>query len=90
MAQKEQANNKSIAVLNRRNPKQDRSRITRVEELQGIYPRAKSEHIKRALETFRSYPRDDDENTMDMFGKVLASIMIDDFIVNSGGPNGHN
>ena len=90
MTQKEQATNKNRAVLNRRNPKQDRSRITMVEELQGIYPRAKPEHIERALETFRGYPHNDDENTMDMFGKVLASIMIDDFIVNSGGPNGHN
>ena len=52
MVRKKQVNNENGAVLNRDFPSRGRSLIMVPEELKRLYPNAKPEHIKIALERF--------------------------------------
>ena len=90
MVQKKQVNNENGAVLNRDFPKRGRSLIMVPEELRRLYPNAKSEHIKMAWERFGECECDEGESEIELFGKVLATVIIDESIGRRGGENGNS
>ena len=85
MTRKKQVNNQNGAVLNRDFPRRGRSLIMVPEELRRFYPNAKPEHIKMALKRFRDYECDEGESEIELFGKVLAAVIIDKSIGKRGG-----
>ena len=60
------------------------------EELKRLYPTAKQEHIEMALERFGEYECDDGESELELFGKVLAAVIIDESIGKRGGKHGNS
>ena len=84
MTRKKQVNTENGAVLNRDFPRRDRSLIMVPEELRRLYPNAKPEHIEMALERFGEYECDDGESELELFGKVLAAVIIDESIGKRG------
>ena len=90
MVRKRQVNNENGAVLNRDFPRRDRSLIMVPEELRKLYPNAKSEHIEMALERFGDYECDEGESEIELFGKVLAAVIIDESIGKRGGKHGNS
>ena len=89
MTRKKQVNIENGAVLNRDFPRQDRSLIMVPEELKRLYPNAKPEHIEMALERYERCERDDGESKIELFGKVLAAVIIDESIGKRGGKHGN-
>ena len=90
MVRKKQVNSENGAVLNRDFPSRDRSLIMVPEELRRLYPNAKLEHIEMALKRYERCERDEDESELELFGKVLAAVIIDETIGKRGGANGHH
>ena len=90
MVRKKQVNNQNGAVLNRDFPSRGRSLGLVPEELKRLYPTAKPEHIKMALERFGEYERDVGESKIELFGKVLAAVIIDESIGKRGGEHGNS
>ena len=90
MVRKKQVNIKNRAVLNRDFPRRDRSLVMVPEELKRLYPNAKPEHIEMALERFGEYECDEGESKIELFGKVLAAVIIDESIGKRGGANEHH
>ena len=90
MTRKKQANNENGAVLNRDFPRRGRSLIMVPEELRRVYPNAKPEHIEMALERFGEYVCDEGESEIELFGKVLAAVIIDESIGKRGGKHGNS
>ena len=90
MVRKKQVNNEKGAVLNRDFPRRDRSLIMVLEELKRLYPNAKPEHIKMALERFGDYECDEGESKIELFGKVLAAVIIDESIGKRGRKHGNS
>ena len=90
MVRKKQVNNENGAVLNRDFPRQGRSLIMVPEELRRLYPNAKPEHIEMALERFSDYECDEGESEIELFGKVLAAVIIDESIGKRGGKHGNS
>ncbi len=90
MTRRKQVNNQNGAVLNRDFPRQGRSLIMVPEELRRLYPNAKPEHIEMALERFGDYEFDKGENKIELFGKVLAAVIIDESIGKRGGEHGNS
>ena len=90
MVRKKQVNSKNGAVLNRDFPRQDRSLIMVPEELKRLYPNAKPEHIEMALERFGEYECGEGENKIELFGKLLATVIIDETIGKRGGKHGNS
>ena len=90
MVRKKQVNNENGAVLNRDFPRRDRSLIMVPEELKRLYPNAKPEHIEMALERFGDYECDEGESEIELFGKVLAAVIIDETIGKRGGAHEHH
>ena len=90
MVRKKQVNNQNGAVLNRDFPRRDRSLIMVSEELMRLYPNAKPEHLEMALERFRDYECVEGENKIELFGKVLAAVIIDESIGKRGGKHGNS
>ena len=90
MVRTKQVNNQNGAVLNRDFPSRDRSLIMVPEELKRLYPNAKPEHIKIALERFCDYECSEDESKIELFGKVLAAVIINETIGKRGGVNEHH
>ena len=90
MVRKKQVNSENGAVLNRDYPRRDRSLIMVPEELKRLYPNAKPEHIEMALERFSDYECDEGESEIELFGKVLAAVIIDESIGKRGGANEHH
>ena len=90
MVRTKQVNNENGAVLNRDFPRRDRSLVMVPEELKRLYPNAKPEHIEIALERFGEYECDEGESEIELFGKVLAAVIIDETIGKRGGVNEHN
>ena len=88
MTRTKQVNNENGAVLNRDFPRRGRSLIMVPEELRRLYPNAKTEHIKMALERFSEYECDEVESKIELFGKVLAAVIIDESIGKRGGKHG--
>ena len=85
-----QVNNQNRAVLNRDFPRRDRSLIMVPEELRRFYPNAKPEHIKMALKRFSDYECGEGERKIELFGKVLAAVIIDESIGKRGGEHGNS
>ena len=90
MVQKKQVNSENGAVLNRDFPRRDRSLIMVPGELKRLYPNAKPEHIEMALERFSECECDDGESKIELFGKVLAAVIIDESIGKRGGKHGNS
>ena len=90
MTRKKQVNSENGAVLNRDFPRRDRSLIMVPEELKRLYPNAKPEHIETAMERFKDYECGENENKIELFGKVLAAVIIDESIGKRGGANEHH
>ena len=87
MTRTKQVNNENRAVLNRDFPRRDRSLFIGKAELCRLYPNAKPEHIEMALERYDQHERDEGEREIELFGKVLAAIIIDETIGKRGGAN---
>ena len=90
MTRKKQVNNQNRAVLNRDFPRRGRSLVMVPEELRRLYPNAKPEHIEMALERFGEYECGEGENKIELFGKVLAAVIIDESIGKRGGKHGNS
>ena len=90
MVRKKQVNNENGAVLNRDFPSRGRSLIMVPEELRKLYPNAKQEHIEVALERYVQHERDEGESKIELFGKVLAAVIIDESIGKRGGKHGNS
>ena len=90
MTRTKQVNNENGAVLNRDFPRRDRSLIMVPEELKRLYPNAKPEHIEMALERFGEYECDEGESKIELFGKVLAAVIIDENIGKRSGKHGNS
>ena len=90
MVRKKQVNNENGAVLNRDFPRRGRSLIMVPEELKRLYPNAKPEHIEMALERFDQHERDEGESKIELFGKVLAAVIIDESIGKRGRKHGNS
>ena len=92
MMRKRQVNtkNQNRAVLNRVFLSRGRSLIMVPEELRRLYPNAKPEHIEMALERFGECECDDGESKIELFGKVLAAVIIDESIGKRGGEHGNS
>ena len=84
MVRKKQVNNPNGAVLNRDFPRQDRSLFMVPEGLRRLYPNAKPEYIEMALERYDPHERDEGESEIELFGKVLAAVIIDETIGKRG------
>ena len=90
MTRTKQVNNENGAVLNRDFPRRGRSLIMVPEELKRLYPNAKPEHIDMALERYDRCERDEGESEIELFGKVLAAVIINETIGKRGGVNEHH
>lgn len=90
MTRTKQVNYKNEAVLNRDFSRRDRSLIMVPEELRRLYPNAKPEYIEMALERFGEYECDEGESEIELFGKVLAAVIIDESIGKRGGKHGNS
>ena len=90
MVRTKQVNSPNGAVLNRDFPRRSRSLIMVPEELRRLYPNAKPEHIEMALERFSDYECGEGESKIELFGKVLAAVIIDESIGKRGGVNEHH
>ena len=90
MTRTKQVNSENGAVLNRDFPRRGRSFIMVPEELRRVYPNAKPEHIEMALERFGEYECDEGESKIELFGKVLAAVIIDESIGKRGGAYEHH
>ena len=90
MKRKKQVNNQNGAVLNRDFPRRGRSLIMVPEELKRLYLNAKPEHIETAMERFKDYECGENENKIELFGKVLAAVIIDESIGKRGGKHGNS
>ena len=90
MTRKKQVNNENGAVLNRDFPRQGRSLIMVPEELRRLYPTAKPEYIEMALKRFGKYACNEDESKIELFGKFLASVIIDETIGKRGEKHEHS
>ena len=90
MVRKKQVNNENGAVLNRDFPRRDRSLFIGKAELCRLYPSAKPEHIEMALDRLGTYKCDEGESEIELFGKVLAAVIIDETIGKRGGANEHH
>ena len=78
MVQKKQANNENGAVLHRNFPRQGRSLIIGVEELRRLFPNVKPEYIDSAIKRFSDYRFGEEENEIEVFGKILIAVIIQD------------
>ena len=90
MTRTKQVNIENGAVLNRDFPRQGRSLIMVPEELRRLYPNAKPEHIEMALKRFSDYECGEGESEIELFGKVLAAVIIDESIGKRGGKHGNS
>ena len=78
MTRKKQVNNENGAVLNRDFPRRSRSLIIGAEELRRLFPNVKPEYIDLSIKRFGDYRFGDDENEIEVFGKILIAVIIQD------------
>ncbi len=78
MTRKKQVNIENRAVLNRDFPRRGRSLVIGAEELSRLFPNVKPEYIDLALKRFSDYRFGDDENEIEVFGKILIAVIIQD------------
>ena len=90
MARKKQVNNPNRAVLNRDFPRRGRSLIIRAEELRRLFPNIKPEYIDLAIKRFGNYRFGDEENEIEVFGKILIAVIIQDALGTKEDGNEHH
>ena len=78
MTRRKQVNNENGAVLNRDFPRRGRSLIIGAEELRRLFPNVKPEYSDLAIKRFGDYRFGDDENEIEVFGKILIAVIIQD------------
>ena len=78
MTRKKQVNNENGAVLNRDFPKQGRSLIIGTEELRRLFPNVKPNYIYLAINRFDDYRFGDEESEIEVFGKILVAVILED------------
>ena len=78
MTRKKQVNTENRAVLNRDFPRRGRSLIIGAEDLRRLFPNVKPEYIDLAIKRLGSYRFGDDENEIEVFGKILIAVIIQD------------
>ena len=78
MVRKKQVNNKNGAVLNRDFPMRGRSLIIGADDLRRLFPNVKPEYIDLAIKRFCDYRFGDDENEIEVFGKILIAVILED------------
>ena len=78
MVRKKQVNTENGAALNRDFPRRGRSLIIGAEELRRLFPNVKLEYIDLAIKQFSDYRFGDDENEIEVFGKILIAVIIQD------------
>ena len=78
MTRKKQVNTENGAVLNRDFPRRSRSLIIGAEELRRLFPNIKPEHIDLAIKRIGDYRFGDEENEIEVFGKILIVVIIQD------------
>ena len=89
MTQKKQVNNENGAVLNRDFPRRGRSIIIGAEELRRLFPNVKPEYIELTIKRFGDYRFDDEENEIEVFGKILIAVIIQDALGAKEGGDGN-
>ena len=78
MTRKRQVNTENGAVLNRDFPRRGRSLIIGAEELMRLFPNVKPEYIDLAIKRFCDYRFGDEESDIEVFGKILIAVIIQD------------
>ena len=78
MVRKRQVNTENGAVLNRDFPRRGRSLIIGAEELRRLFPNIKPEYIDLAIKRIGDYRFGNDENEIEVFGKILIAVIIQD------------
>ena len=78
MTRKKQVNSENGAVLNRDFPRRGRSLIIGAEELRRLFPNVKPEYIDLAIKRIVDYRFGDEENEIEVFGKILIAEIIQD------------
>ena len=78
MTRKKQVNTENRAVLNRDFPKQGRSLIIGAEELRRLFPNVKPNYIDLAIKRFDDYRFGDEKSDIEVFGKILIAVIIQD------------
>ena len=78
MTRKKQVNNENGAVLNRNFPRRGRSLIIGSEELRQLFPNIKPEYIDLAIKRFGDYRFGDEESDIEVFGKILVAVILED------------
>ena len=78
MVRKKQVNSENGAVLNRDFPRWGRSLMIGAEELRRLFPDIKPEHIELAIKRFGDHRFGDGENEIEVFGKILIAVIIQD------------
>ena len=92
MMRKRQVNSKKAnrSVLNRDFPRRSRSLIIGAEELRRLFPNVKPEYIDLAIKRFGDYRFGDDENEIEVFGKILVAVIIQDALGTKEDSNEHH
>ena len=78
MTRKKQVNNENGAVLKRDFPRWSRSLIIRAEELRRLFPNVKPNYIDLAIKRFDDYRFGDEESDIEVFGKILVAVILED------------
>jgi len=78
MIQKKQVNTENRAVLNRDFPRRGRSLIIGAAELRRLFPNVKPEYIDLAIKRFGDYRFGDRESDIEVFGKILVAVILED------------
>ena len=78
MTQKKQVNNENGAALNRDFPRRGRSLIIGTEELRRLFPNVKPNYIDLAIKRFDDYRFGYEESDIEVFGKILVAVILED------------
>ena len=90
MTRKKQVNSVNRAVLNRDFPRRSRSLIIGAEELRRLFPNVKPEYIDLAIKRFGDYRFGDEENEIEVFGKILVAVILEDALGTKEDGNGNH
>ena len=89
MTGQKQVNTENRAVLNRDFPRRGRSLIIGAEGLRRLFPNVKPEYIDLAIKRFGDYRFGDDENEIEVFGKILIAVIIQEALTTKEDSDGN-
>jgi hypothetical protein len=89
MTGQKQVNTENRAVLNRDFPRRGRSLIIGAEELRRLFPNVKPEYIDLAIKRSGSCRFGDDENEIEVFGKILIAVIIQEALTTKEDSDGN-